>query len=105
MMTKIEMLWSGIAHELLESPLQVGGLKLKLQDPDFRFEIFAGVDNEGNVLLAVGTDSCPPAIAVSTKALDYFRKERAGGTWLMVLRLTRSGLEPVFGRLTVRLQW
>lgn len=79
--------------------MENGGFRLLRLDPEYPFSIFAGVDDSGNVLLAIGVDSRPPNINVGTQALDYFRQQRAGGSWLMVLRLIRSGLDPVFGRL------
>ncbi len=79
--------------------MESGGFRLLRLDPEYPFSIFAGVDDSGNVLLAIGVDTRPPNISVKTQALDYFRQQRAGGSWLMVLRLIRSGLDPVFGRL------
>lgn len=79
--------------------MESGGFRLLRLDPEYPFSIFAGIDDAGNVLLAIGVDSRPPNLNVGTQALDYFRQQRAGGSWLMILRLIRSGLDPVFGRL------
>lgn len=98
-MTKIESLWQGIRQQAESVTIENGGFRLLRMSPEYPFSIFAGVDDSGNVLLAIGVDSRPPNINVGTQALDYFRQQRAGGGWLMVLRLIRSGLDPVFGRL------
>lgn len=97
--TKIESLWQAIRQQTESVTTESGGFRLLRLDPEYPFSIFAGVDDSGNVLLAIGVDSRPPNISVKTQAFDYFRQQRAGGSWLMVLRLIRSGLDPVFGRL------
>lgn len=97
--TKIESLWITIRQQTETLSMESGGFRLLRLDPEHPFNIFAGIDDTGNVLLAIGVDSRPPNINVGTQALDYFRHQRASGSWLMVLRLIRSGLDPVFGRL------
>jgi hypothetical protein len=98
-MTKIEALWEGIRQESVSHRIAKGEFKLVRLDPEYPYDIFAGMDGSGFVMLAVGVSSRPPAIDADTGALDYFRQQRAGGRWLMALRLTVIGLEQVFGRL------
>jgi hypothetical protein len=96
--TQIETVWNCIRQESAEVPIRKGEFQLIRLDPECRFDIFAGIDGSGYVMLAIGVTAHPPVIDVETP-LDYFRQQRTGGGWLMVLRLTNSGLDQVFGRL------
>jgi hypothetical protein len=98
-MTPIETLWQTIRHEAEDDRHSEGEFRLIRIDPNHPFEIYAGVHANGPVLLAIGVTQRPPAIDADTGALGYFRHQRAGGSWLMALRLSGSGLEQVFGRL------
>lgn len=98
-MTTIELLWMEALNKAVECPLDVNGFRLKRIDPDSPLNIFAGIDASSCVLIAIGTAKRPPRIEIDTTAFDYFRQQRNDGSWLMVLRLQRRGLEAVFGRL------
>lgn len=97
--TRIEELWEGMRLDASKAPIGAEEYRLVRIDPEYTFDIFAGMDGSGYVMLAIGVGSRPPMIDVKTGALDYFRQQRAGGTWLMALRLAGNGLDQVFGRL------
>lgn len=98
-MTKIESLWQELRQKSAGESIMEGDFRLIRLASDSIHNIQAGMDGSGNVMLAIEINSRPPEIHIDTKALGYFRHQRAGGSWLMVLRLTRSELEQVFGRL------
>lgn len=98
-MTQIESLWQTIRKEATGSRISEGEFRLVRVDSQHPFEIYAGVDCAGSVMLAVGVRTRPPVIDADTGALNYIRAQRAGGTWIMALRLAGSDLEQVFGRL------
>lgn len=96
-MTKIEVLW-----ERLKSESALKGAEdfhLVRIDLASKHNLSAGIDGNGGLLLSLEVVSRPPAINLDTEALDYFRQQRTGGRWLMVLRLSKPGLQEVFGRL------
>lgn len=99
MRTRVEEIWSGIQKEVVIRPIADGNYKLLLIDPALRFNIFAGVDSSGCVMLAIGVVKTPPALRLESASLDYFRQQRSDGTWLMALRLRQLELSSVFGRL------
>lgn len=101
-MTKIESLWQELRQKSVGESLMEGDFRLVRLAVESLHNIQAGMDGAGNVLLAIEINSRPPEIDIGTKALEYFRHQRAGGSWLMVLRLTRNELEQVFGRLCQR---
>lgn len=98
-MTRIESLWQAIRHEAAGNRISEGEFRLVRVDSQHPFEIYAGVDGAGSVMLAMGVSARPPVIDADTGALNYIRTQRAGGTWIMALRLAGSDLEQVFGRL------
>lgn len=98
-MTKIEELWWEAIRQARLKPIEENGYRMTRMAPDSRFDIYAGVDASSFVLLAIGIHARPPAVALDSSSLDYFRQQRQDGSWLMVLRLRQSGLESVFGRL------
>lgn len=98
-MTKIEQIWIDAQKRISECPIDANGFRLNRINPDSSLNIFAGVDASSCVLIAIGTAKRPPNIDIDTNAFDYFRQQRNDGSWLMVLRLQRKGLEAVFGRL------
>lgn len=98
-MTKIEELWRSIRQAAATSLATEDGWKLLRLDDGHPFDIYAAVDMNGLAMLAIGTSSPPPLIDGDTGALGYIRFQRAGGRWLMGLRLAGAGLEGVFGRL------
>lgn len=98
-MTRIESLWHAIRKEAVGSRISEREFRLVRVDSQHPFEIYAGVDDAGSVMLAVGVSSRPPVMDADTGALNYIRTQRAGGTWIMALRLAGSDLEQVFGRL------
>lgn len=99
MTTRIEELWKDGLQQAALTPIEPGSFRLLRVSTAARFAIYAGVDSSSNLLLAIGIRSRPPNIATESTSLDYFRQKRHDGSWLMVLRLKRSGLESVFGRL------
>ena len=99
MKTRIEQLWDEQLQDSRKKPIENGGVRLTRIDPTSVFDIYAGIDDSPLVVLAIGIQLRPPAILLESASLDYFRKQRADGSWLMVLRLKRRGLEQVFGRL------
>lgn len=98
-MTKIEELWIEGTHQARLRPIEENGFRLLRFDNIEKFDIYAGVDSSTFVLLAIGVRKRPPNIEMESSSLDYFRQQRQDGTWLMVLRLMRSGLSTVFGPL------
>ncbi len=99
MMTKIETIWQAEQAKALSKPVASDELRLTRIDPVSPFDIYAGVSDSLLVVLAVGVSARPPALALQSGALDYFRRRRADGSWMMVLRLKVHELEQVFGRL------
>lgn len=99
MKTKIENVWDEITGSVRSRPIEDGSFVLRRIDPDFRFDVFAGVDSTGFVMLAIGVGRTPPAIKLESASLDYFRQQRADESWLMALRLRQLALVGVFGRL------
>ncbi len=98
-MTLIESLWQEIRQEAARNRIADGEFRLVRIDPNHPFELYAGVDGSGSVMLAVGVSARPPVIDADTGALNYIRTQRAGGSWIMALRLAGSDLDQVFGRL------
>lgn len=98
-MTKIEALWHALRTGAAGTTVPETGWALKRVDDYHRFDIYAGIDSWGSAMLAVGTSSRPPAVDADTGALEYIRIQRVGGSWVMGLRLGKTGLETVFGRL------
>jgi hypothetical protein len=98
-MTKIEAIWQVERAKAESQPVASDGLRLTRIDPVGSLDIYAGVSDSLMVVLAVGVSTRPPAVALQSGALDYFRRRRADGSWLMVLRLKLRELEQVFGRL------
>lgn len=100
MKTSIERVWDAALEKAGTSPPKLGEYLIFLLDEHSEKKIYGGVDGEGACLLAIEVRRKPPAVAVKSGALDYFRHQRKGfETWLMVLRLRREDLSPVFGRL------
>lgn len=99
MKTRIEAVWDEIASAPQQTPLEEDAYLLRRLDPSGRYNIFAGVDGSGGLLLAFGIVAKPPAILLKSSALDYFRKQRKDQSWLMCLRLRHRALSGVFGRL------
>lgn len=99
MKSRIERLWEEISTAARSRPIDEGTYILKRVDPELRFDVYAGVDSSGYVMLAIGVRRVPPPIKLESVALDYFRQQRVDGTWLMALRLKQPFLAPVFGRL------
>lgn len=98
-MTRIEQIWTEIQREAQVRPIGEGNYKLLRIDLGFRFNVFAGVDSSGYVMLAIGVAASPPGLKLESNSLDYFRQQRSDGTWLMALRLRQLDLSGVFGRL------
>lgn len=99
MKTRIEQVWEEIREAARSQPIAEGTYKLRRVDPDFRFNVFAGLDSSGYVMLAIGVGRQPPALKLESVSLDYFRQQRSDASWLMALRLRQLGLSGVFGRL------
>lgn len=97
--TRIEILWDDLASSSRADVPPQGAFTLKRVDPESQFDIYAGLDDTGHVMLAVGVGKAPSAMRLDSSSLDYFRQERADGRWLMVLRLSQGELAPVFGKL------
>lgn len=100
MKTSIERVWSLAIEKARDAPPPVDGFLFFLLDEMADKKVFGGVDAEHNVVLALEVHEKPATATLRSAALDYFRLQREGfGTWLMVLRLRRPELSPVFGRL------
>lgn len=99
MKTPIERTWQAASERAAVSPPKPGDYIFFLVDEHSDKNIFGGVDSQGSLLLAFGTERTPQAIEIASAALDYFRHERKGLHWLMVFRLRANELAPVFGRL------
>lgn len=98
-MTKIEAIWQEVRVKAESKPIAPDELRLTRVDSVSPLDIYAGVSDSLLVVLAIGISNRPPAVALQSGALDYFRRRRADGSWLMVLRLKVKELEQVFGRL------
>jgi hypothetical protein len=98
-MTKIEEIWRDALQQAKTKPIKADRFRLTRIERESRFDIYAGVDAASFLLLAIGIQVRPPSITTDASAFDYFRQQRKDGSWLMVLRLRRDGLESVFGRL------
>ncbi|RYG97947.1 MAG: hypothetical protein EON58_08495, partial [Alphaproteobacteria bacterium] len=97
----IQAAWDAAVEKAKESPPGAGEYVIVRMNEAASRDIYGGVDNEGNLLLAVGVRTIPPAIDIKSAALDYFRQERqAMGGWVMVFRLRRAELAPVFSRFS-----
>lgn len=99
MTTRIETLWEAEARQAATLPIEAGAFRLTRLDEKQVYDIYAGLDDGLHAILGLGVANRPPAIVLESGAFDYFRRQRADGTWLLVLRLKRRGLESVFGRL------
>lgn len=99
MTTRIETLWEAEARHAATLPIEAGAFRLTRLDEKQVHDIYAGLDDGLHAILGLGVANRPPAIVLESGAFDYFRRQRADGTWLLVLRLKRRGLESVFGRL------
>ena len=98
--TRIEGLWKELRNQAKSAPIAEGDLKLIRIDATSPADIYAGMDGQGSSMIVIGVDSKPPTLEFVSSSFDYFRVQRHQGfSWLMVLRLTDSTLEPVFGRL------
>lgn len=100
MKTSIERAWSSAFEKMRSAPPKGDGYLFFLLDDMAERKVYGGVDAEQNVVLAIEVSAKPATATLKSAALDYFRLKRAGfDTWLMVLRLRRHDLSPVFGRL------
>ena len=99
MTTRIEEIWGEIDRESAAQPFEEGSYTIRRIDESFPFDVYGGVDSAGYALLAIGIVRSPPALQVQSAALDYSRRRRVDGKWLMVLRLREQALRGVFGRL------
>lgn len=99
MTTKIEAIWESEARQAGTLPIEAGAFRLTRLGDRQGHDIYAGLDDGLHAILGLGVSIRPPAIVLESGAFDYFRRQRADGSWLLVLRLKRRGLESVFGRL------
>jgi len=100
MKTSIEQAWDSAIEKARSAPPKAEGYLFFLLDDTADNKVYGGVDAEHNVVLAIEVNAKPAAAILKSAALDYFRHRREGfDTWLMVLRLRRPELSPVFGRL------
>lgn len=97
--TRIEELWDGDLQHVMDYPLLKDGLRLTRIDPVLPCDIYAGIDDTGRRVLAIGVRTRPPALTLESSTLECFRQQRANRTWLLALRLSDAGLRVVFGRL------
>ena len=96
---KIDQFWNEMISNFENIHFSEGEFILRLVNPDAPFKIFAGVDLNQKRLLALETSIRTPDILLETEAITYFRQQRVSGEWLLVLRLEKLELIPVFGRL------
>lgn len=100
MKTSIERAWDSAIEKARDVPPKDDGFFFFLLDELADKKVYGGVDAEYNVVLAIEVSTKPATAILKSAALDYFRLRREGfDTWLMVLRLRRPELSPVFGRL------
>lgn len=98
-MTRIEELWESLRSGIDGNPADGLGGQLVRIDMEHPFDIYAGVDSGGAAMFAISVGVRPQAIDVDTQALSCFTMPRAGGRFLVGLRLAATMLESVFGRL------
>lgn len=100
MKNSIERTWDTAIEKVRLTPGKEDGYLIFLLDDMAERKVYGGVDAEQNVVLAIEVGTKPASATLKSGALDYFRLRREGfGTWLMVLRLRRPELLPVFARL------
>ncbi|MBT9136093.1 MAG: hypothetical protein DDT34_01166 [Firmicutes bacterium] len=100
MKTSIEHAWDAARERVTGSQISEGGLILFRIDELSEQGSYGGVDEFAHALFAIEVGAVPPLIPLESRALDYFRYERkATKTWLMVIRLRKKELEPVFAKL------
>ncbi|WP_019043291.1 PD-(D/E)XK motif protein [Comamonas testosteroni] len=99
MTTRIEAIWESEARQAETLPIEAGAFRLTRLGDRQGHDIYAGLDDGLHAILGLGVSLRPPAVVLESGAFDYFRRQRADGSWLLVLRLKRRGLESVFGRL------
>jgi hypothetical protein len=96
---RIDQLWNEMISNLEKEHFSKGDFLLRLVSSEAPFKIFAGLDIDHKRLLALETSIKTPDILLETDAISYFRQQRVSGEWLLVLRLEKLELAPVFGRL------
>lgn len=96
---KIDQLWNEMISNFEKVHFSEGDFVLRLVSSDVPFKIFAGLDKDHKKLLALETSIKTPDILLETEAISYFRQQRVSGEWLLVLRLEKIELTPVFARL------
>lgn len=100
MKTSIERAWGAAIERADGAPPKDDGYLFFLLDETSNKKVYGGVDAERHLILAIEVSAQPATATLRSAALDYFRLRREGfDTWLMVLRLRRPDLAPVFGRL------
>lgn len=99
MATRIEAVWADSRRLAEIQSLPPGSMKLVHLAPGKPVDLYAGLDDRLRPLLALRLSKRPPQVSLESDALEQFRVQRTDGSWQMVLRLERRGLEPVFGRL------
>jgi hypothetical protein len=103
MKTKIEEIWDAEQALAASKPIESNSFRLTRLDTEHVHDLYAGIDDALHPVLGLGVLQRPAAISLESDAFDYFRRQRADGSWLLVLRLQRPGLESVFGRLCLDL--
>lgn len=96
---KIDQFWNEMVSNSENAHFSEGEFVLRLVSSDVPFKIFVGLDLDHKRLLALETSIKTPDILLETEAISYFRQQRLSGEWLLVLRLEKIELTPVFGRL------
>jgi len=99
MTTKIEEIWEAERKQAEAQPIEAGSFRLTRIDDHSAQDLYAGLDDGLHPVLGLGIKQRPPAIALESGAFDYFRRQRADDSWLLVLRLRRHDLDSVFGKL------
>jgi len=100
MKTSIEAAWETAARKAASTPPQEGEYIIFRIDEHSERNIYGGVDDSGNPLLAIETRITPPNVNLRSASLSYLRRERKGtAAWLMVLFLKRKELATVFAKL------
>ena len=98
-MTRLETLWQDLHGRVRDTPVDNEGFRMLLADPEAVFEMYAGLEADSKALLAIRVHTKPPVVDLESPAIDCFRRYRADGSWLLVLRLNQPSLVTVFGRL------
>lgn len=99
MKTKIESIWERLLIEKNGDEVAQKTGKIVLVDENHPFNLYAGIDEDGRLTLALNLKERPQSVQIKSDAFHCFRQQRLDESWFFILALEQSSLAPVFGRL------